>query len=97
MDTNYFYALKRSKIIFTIAFFFCGWNAMAQETFPRNDVKDVRPGLFAFTNATIVVDYQTTMQNATLLVKNGKVEQVASNLAPPKPPPPRVRSTSGRP
>ena len=84
MDTNYFYALKRSKIIFTIAFFFCGWNAMAQETFPRNDVKDARPGLFAFTNATIVVDYQTTMQNATLLVKNGKVEQVASNLAAPK-------------
>lgn len=36
---------------------------VAQETFPRNDVKDPRAGLFAFTNATIVVDPQTTIQN----------------------------------
>ena len=83
MDTNYFYALKRSKLIFTIALFFCVWNALAQETFPRNDVKDSRAGLFAFTNATIVVDHQSTLQNATLLVKNGKIEQVGSNLVVP--------------
>ncbi|MCK6618658.1 MAG: amidohydrolase family protein [Cyclobacteriaceae bacterium] len=57
---------------------------VAQETFPRNDVKDPRAGLFAFTNATIVVDPQTTIQNATLLVKNGRVEQVGTNLTVPK-------------
>jgi imidazolonepropionase-like amidohydrolase len=75
--------MKKIKFIAVIAMFFVGWSAFAQETFPRNDVKDARAGLFAFTNATIVVDYQTTMQNATLLVKNGKVQQVASNLAAP--------------
>ncbi|QOI97981.1 MAG: amidohydrolase family protein [Flammeovirgaceae bacterium] len=57
---------------------------VAQETFPRNDVKDPRAGLFAFTNATIVVDPQTTIQNATLLVKNGRVEQVGPNITVPK-------------
>jgi imidazolonepropionase-like amidohydrolase len=57
---------------------------LAQETFPRNDVKDTRPGLFAFTNATIVVDPQTTLQNATLLVRNGRVEQVGPNITVPK-------------
>jgi len=67
-----------------LVFLLCGWSAQAQETFPRNDVKDTRAGLFAFTNATIVVDYQTTLQSATLLIKNGKVEQVGSNLAVPK-------------
>ncbi len=67
-----------------LALLFCGWTARAQETFPRNDVKDARAGLYAFTNATIVVDYQTSIQNATLLVKNGKVEQVGTNITVPK-------------
>ncbi|HEY0742369.1 MAG TPA: amidohydrolase family protein [Chryseosolibacter sp.] len=57
--------------------------ANAQETFPLNDVKDTRAGAHAFTNATIVVDPQTTIQNATLLVKGGKIEQVGANLKVP--------------
>lgn len=56
----------------------------AQETFPRNDVKDPRAGLFAFTNATVVVDAQTTLNNATLLVKEGKIEQVGTNISVPR-------------
>ncbi|WP_460984210.1 amidohydrolase family protein [Spirosoma fluminis] len=56
----------------------CG--AMAQTTFPRNGVYDDRPGLYAFTNATIVVDPQTTLQNATLLIRNGRVEAVGTTV-----------------
>ena len=48
-------------------------SARAQETFPRNGVYDERPGLVAFTNATIFTDYQTRLDNATLLIRNGKV------------------------
>ncbi len=84
MTINHCAIMKRSKIIMILAFLFFGWTARAQETFPRNDVKDTRAGVYAFTNATIVVDYQTTLQNATLLVKNGRVEQVGSNIAVPK-------------
>ena len=52
---------------------------LAQETFPRNDVKDERAGTYAFTNATVVVDHQTTITSATMLIRDGKVEQVAQN------------------
>lgn len=61
-----------------------GITLTAQETFPRNDVKDIRAEAFAFTNATIVVDAQTTIKNGTLLIKDGFIEAASSNLAIPK-------------
>lgn len=57
--------------------------AIAQTTFPRNGVYDERPGVYAFTHATVVVDPQTTLQNATLLVRNGRVEAVGTSVAIP--------------
>jgi imidazolonepropionase-like amidohydrolase len=74
----------KNRILLFVAFLLSGWAASAQETFPRNDVKDNRAGLYAFTNATIVVDPQTTLQNATLLIKGNRIEQVGVNLAVPK-------------
>lgn len=68
----------------TLVLSLAGLAAWAQETFPRNDVKDSRAGLYAFTNATIVVDPQTTLTNATLLVKGERIEQVGANLTVPK-------------
>ncbi|RYC69449.1 amidohydrolase family protein [Spirosoma sordidisoli] len=58
-------------------------SATAQTTFPRNGVYDERPGLYAFTNATIVVDPQTTLSNATLLIRNGRIEAVGANVSLP--------------
>ena len=75
--------MKTRSFVLTITFLVSGWGAWAQETFPRNDVKDVRTGAIAFTNATIVTDYQTTLQNATLLIKAGKIEQVGTDVAIP--------------
>lgn len=54
------------------------YSSVAQTTFPRNGVYDERPGLYAFTNATIVVDPQTTLQNATLLIRDGRIESVGT-------------------
>lgn len=73
--------MKKRLLLFILTVISCG--AWAQETFPRNDVKDPRTGLFAFTNATIVVDPQTTLQNATLLIKGSRIEQVGTNLTVP--------------
>ncbi|WP_300597240.1 amidohydrolase family protein [Niabella sp.] len=56
--------------------------ATAQTTFPVNGVADPRSGSYAFINATIVKDPATTLQNATLLVKEGKVVSVGSNALP---------------
>ncbi len=57
-----------------------GW---AQTTFPRNGVFDERPGVYAFTHASIVVDPQTTLDDATLLIRNGVIEAVGKNVKLP--------------
>ncbi len=56
----------------------------AQATFPANDVANPKDGYYAFTNASIVKDAQTTLQNATLIIRQGKIEAVGNNIAIPK-------------
>src|SRR5829696_7328999 len=51
----------------------------AQATFPENGVADPRHGHYAFTNATIVKDANTTLSNATLVIKDGKIIAVGSS------------------
>ncbi len=57
-----------------------GW---AQETFPRNDVKDQREGAYAFNNATIITDYQTVINNGLMLIRDGKIEYVGASKTIP--------------
>src|SRR5215211_2738247 len=56
----------------------------AQTTFPVNGVTDERTGHYAFTNATIVKDANTTLTNATLIIKEGKIVAIGSNLKVPQ-------------
>lgn len=56
----------------------------AQETFPVNGVADKREGSYAFTHATIVKDAQTTLTNATLIIREGKIVAVGIDLTIPK-------------
>jgi imidazolonepropionase-like amidohydrolase len=58
--------------------------SQAQLSYPTAGVADPRTGYYAFTNATIVKDAQTTLQNATLVIKDGKVISVGSNVTVPK-------------
>ncbi|HQV84790.1 MAG: amidohydrolase family protein [Chitinophagaceae bacterium] len=57
--------------------------SISQPTFPENGVADPRHGHFAFTNATIVKDAGTTITNATMVVKDGKIVAVGSGLKIP--------------
>ncbi len=57
---------------------------VAQETYPVNGVADKREGAYAFTNATIVKDAQSTIKNATLLIRDGKIVAVGNNISIPK-------------
>jgi imidazolonepropionase-like amidohydrolase len=57
---------------------------LAQVTFPKPAPSDERPGLFAFTNATIYVDYKTRIEGATLLIRDGKVQACGQNVLIPK-------------
>ena len=69
-----------------LGFFMMLWlgSVFAQTTFPRNGVYDERDKLYAFKNATIYVDYQTKIEQATLIIKDGKVVQVGQNITIPK-------------
>jgi imidazolonepropionase-like amidohydrolase len=58
--------------------------AIAQATFPVNGIADPQVKCFAFTNATIVKDVQTTLTNATLLIREGKILAIGNSVTIPK-------------
>ncbi|WMN06698.1 amidohydrolase family protein [Marivirga arenosa] len=60
------------------------FSSYAQETYYVNGVKDERPGLHAFTNATLHVDYKTTLESATLIIKKGEVIAAGTNVSIPE-------------
>ncbi len=56
----------------------------AQSTFPVNGVADPREHCYAFTHATIVKDGQSTLTDATLVIRDGLIVGAATGLAIPK-------------
>jgi imidazolonepropionase-like amidohydrolase len=58
--------------------------SIGQTTFPQNGVYDEREGLYAFTNATIQKSWNEKIENATLLVRNGRIEAVGTGIVVPK-------------
>ena len=57
--------------------------AQAQESFPINGVRDIRNGLYAFTNATIIQNENTKIEKGVLIIKMGKIVAVGTNLTVP--------------
>ena len=68
---------------FSSTIFSDNFSLKAQQTFPVNEVKNDKNGFYALQNATVWVDFQTKIENATLIIKNGVVEAVGANLAAP--------------
>lgn len=56
----------------------------SQETYPRNGVADHREGLYAFTNVTIYKSWNEKLENATLVIRKGKVEAIGNGVPVPK-------------
>jgi imidazolonepropionase-like amidohydrolase len=56
----------------------------AQQTFPVNGAWDIRPGQYAFINASIVVSADQTITNGVLLVKDRQIEAVGADVKIPK-------------
>ena len=70
-----------NRIFFIILICFLSLeNLFAQETFPINGVEDNRENYYAFFNANIVVDYNKTVENGTLIIKNGKIISVGKDI-----------------
>lgn len=57
--------------------------AMFAQTEPTDGMKDNTPAVHAFTNATIVVSPGQVLNGATLVIRNGVVENVGRNVSPP--------------
>ncbi len=70
--------------ILLVCFSFWLFTSYAQETYTVNGVKDERPGLHAFINATLHIDYKTSIENATLLIQKGKVVASGKDINVPK-------------
>ncbi len=58
-------------------------NGVSQSLFPTNDISDHREEMYAFTNGIIVVDYQNTLENATLLINGDEILAVGQRIAIP--------------
>ena len=71
------------RIFLLITLLSAGVITKAQESFPVNGVRDIRSGLYAFTNATIVQNEKSKLENATLIIKQGKIIAVGIGLAIP--------------
>lgn len=71
------------KYTLFLLLFWTSWG-FAQQTFPSNGVKDSRNGLYAFTNATIHTSYNQTLENASLVIRKGKIEAVGKSVAIPQ-------------
>lgn len=71
------------KTLLTLLLVFSAACLFGQQTYPVNGSYDTRPGLFAFTNATIVVNANQTISNGTLLVKGQTIQSVGKGTSIP--------------
>ncbi|NOT93272.1 amidohydrolase family protein [Ferruginibacter sp.] len=74
--------LKLRALLF--AFVISTLQITAQSTFPANDVASPKEGCYAFTNATIVKYAQSIVQNASMIIRQGKIENIGTGISIPK-------------
>jgi imidazolonepropionase-like amidohydrolase len=74
---------KANCLLLAIVLMLNVFTVLAQPTFPENGVADPRQGHYAFTNATIVKDANSTLTNATIIIKEGRIVAVGTNLKVP--------------
>jgi imidazolonepropionase-like amidohydrolase len=81
--SKFFPSRKRlSHLCLLLGGLLAGSYARAQETFPVNGVTDNREGCYAFVKATIVKNGSTVLNNATLVIRNGRIVSVGNGPVP---------------
>ncbi len=76
--------MKKTLLLLILHSSLCILNSFAQETFPVNGTRENNKLYYAFTNATIFTDYQTRIDSATLLIKEGKIEAAGKGVKIPE-------------
>lgn len=72
------------KLLLTLALVISASFAFSQATYPVNGTYDIRSGMYAFTNANIVVNANQTINNGTLLIKGQTIQAVGTGISIPK-------------
>jgi imidazolonepropionase-like amidohydrolase len=72
------------RIFIPLVFILSYIAAIAQPSFPVNGVRDDVNTLYAFTHASIYTSYNTKLENASILVKAGKILNIGTSLSIPK-------------
>ncbi|MGZ4038639.1 MAG: amidohydrolase family protein, partial [Bacteroidia bacterium] len=73
----------QKSIYFLAAFAFLRLVSVSQVTFPSNGAPNPVHTIYAFTNAMIHVDHETTIANGTLVFQDGKIIAAAEKAAIP--------------
>jgi len=69
----------------TLILFLCCLNIFAQQDdAPVVGISDKRVDIYGFRNARIYTDYQTVLENADMIVANGRIEAIGVNLTFPR-------------
>lgn len=76
--------MKKTLLLLILHCSLCILNSFAQETFPVNGTRENNKLYYAFTNATIFTDYQSKIDSATLLIKEGKIEAAGKGVKIPE-------------
>ncbi|HLP10590.1 MAG TPA: amidohydrolase family protein [Flavobacteriales bacterium] len=72
------------RIFFSFLFFTMAVYAIAQPTFPKDEPKYNKPGVYALTNATIHVSANKVIEGATLLIEKEKIIDAGKGISIPK-------------
>lgn len=76
--------MKRCTSVFLLSFIFIATiKSGAQTTYPQNDIANPTHHYYAFTGATIVKDATTTLTNATMIIRDGKIVAIGTNIKVP--------------
>ena len=75
--------VMKKIILFLVLYQFIVMNFSAQQTFPYNGIfpKDVTS--VAFIHANVVIDYSASIEDATLIISQGKIISVGKNISIP--------------
>ncbi|MEO6870248.1 MAG: amidohydrolase family protein [Ginsengibacter sp.] len=75
-------AAFKLTISFLLCFLFFNYG-QSQVTFPVNGIANPLEGSYAFTNATIIIDANKTIEKGTLVIRDKKIVAVGTNITAP--------------
>ncbi len=73
-----------SFLCLLLSFYFLSITLSAQQTQPVNGPRNIKNTRFALVNATIYVDANTKIENGTIIINEGKIENIGKQISIPK-------------